>query len=230
MVDGVDGSGKSTVTRSWRDMLEARGNKIFDTIAFEKAHGRVPVISDIGDATIIVSAEPGYAGVGKKIRDLMLKPDSGFTPRQITEAFAEQRLELYESLLVPAIERGLTIIQDRGITTSLAYQPTMSPDITEEFVASLPGNQLAIKYRPDHIILCEVPADIAIKRLAARADKSDDAMFERREYLELLTARFHADSWKQYLIANGTRFVTFNADQPIALAIRAAQHLLIDLL
>ncbi len=230
MVDGTDGSGKSTIVRAWRDMLEARGSQIFETVAFEKANGRLATIDDIGDATVILSGEPGYAGVGKILRDVLLKTDGGATPREITEAFAEQRLERYEALIIPAIGRGLTILQDRGITTSLAYQPTMSQEITEEFVAALPGNELAIEYRPDVVVLCEVPPNVALERIANRADKTDDSIFERREYLERLTMRLHADSWKTYLTKRGTRFISFDAAQPIALAIKNAQHLLLDLL
>ena len=230
MVDGLDGSGKSTVTRSWHGMLEARGNTLFDTIAFEKSNGRIATLADIGSATVIISGEPGYAGVGKKIRDLMLRPNSGFSPREVTEAFADQRLERYEALIVPAIERGFTIIQDRGITSSLAFQPTMSEEITEEFVASLPGNALALEHRPDYVVICEVPAAVAAARLGGRTEKQDEALFEKQEYLERIAMRYRADSWKKYLLDRGTKFITFDADQPIALAINAAQHLLLDLL
>lgn len=230
IVDGIDGSGKSTVSRAWRDMFEARGEKIFDTVAFEKETGRIPTIDDINGATVICSAEPPYAGIGKILRDEMLRPNSGYTPHQITEAFAESRRERYESLIIPAIKQGLLIVQDRGITTSLAYQPAMSPEVTEEFVASLPGNQLAIEWRPDIVILCDVPADVALARLAHRADKNDDSVFEQHDYMVRLANRLQADSWKTYLQKNGTQFITFDADQPLALAIKAAQHLLIDLL
>jgi dTMP kinase len=230
IVDGIDGSGKSTVSRSWRDMLEARGEKIFDTVSFEKNTGRIPTIEDAADATVICSAEPPYAGVGKKLREEMLRPGSPFTPQEVTEAFAEARRERYEALIIPAIKKGLLIVQDRGITTSLAYQPVMSPEISEDFVASLPGNQLAIEWRPDVVILCEVPPEVALSRLSKRSDKSDDAIFEQHDYMMRLAHRLQADTWKTYLQKAGTQFVTFDADQPLALAIKASQHLLIDLI
>lgn len=230
MVDGVDGSGKSTVSRAWRDMFEARGMKIFDTISFEKANGRIATIDDVGDAAVICSAEPGYAGMGKYLRDNMLRPDTTHTPREITEAFAEQRRERYETLIIPAIKKGLLIIQDRGITSSLAYQPTMSAEITEEFVASLPGNQLAIEWRPDVAIICEVPAEVALGRLARRSEKDDNAVFERHDYMVRIAHRFLSDSWKVYLQKEGTQFISFDADQPLAVAIKSAQHLLFDLI
>ncbi len=211
-------------------MFEARGEKIFETVAFEKNTGRVPTIEDAGDATVICSAEPAYSGIGKIIRDQMLKPGSPFTPHEVTEAFAEARRERYESLIIPAIKRGLLIVQDRGITTSLAYQPAMTAEVTEDFVASLPGNQLAIQWRPDVVILCEVPPEVALSRLARRSDKNDDSVFEQHDYMMRLAHRLQADSWKTYLQKAGTQFVTFDADQPLALAIKAAQHLLIDLI
>jgi dTMP kinase len=230
MVDGVDGSGKSTVSRAWRDMFEARGMKIFDTIAFEKSNGRIATIDDCDDAQVICSAEPGYAGIGKFLRDNMLKTGSKYSAREVTESFAEQRGERYEAVIIPAIKRNLLIVQDRGITSSLAYQPTMSPEITEDFVASLPGNQLAIEWRPDVVIICEVPPDIALARLARRADKSDNAVFEQRDYMARIAQRYLTDSWKVYLQKQGSQFISFDADQPIAQAIKAAQHLLLDLI
>lgn len=230
IVDGLDGSGKSTVTTAWREMFAARGKKIFDAVAFEKTQGRIPTIVDAGDAEVIVSAEPTYAGVGKYVRNVLIKTDSGATAREITEGFSEQRRELYEALIIPAIERGLLIIQDRGITSSLCYQAGMSVEITEDFVAALPGNQLAIERRPDYVIICDVPADVAMKRLGGRSDKMDEAIFERRDHMERVAARFSADSWKEYLRRSGTQFVNFNANQPIALAIKAAQHLILDLI
>lgn len=230
MVDGLDGSGKSTVTRSWREMLEARGKKIFDAVAFEKTHNQIPKMSDVNDAEIIISAEPTYAGAGKYVRDVLIKTDSGASAREITEGFSNQRLELYTALILPARARGLIIIQDRGITSSLCYQAGMSVEITEAFVASLAGNQIAIENAPDIVVLCEVPPDVAITRLTGRMDKTDDAIFERRDHMERVAARFAAESWKQYLTTHGTQFIPFNANQPIALAIQSAQRLLVDLL
>ena len=166
----------------------------------------------------------------KKLREEMLRPGSPFTQQEVTEAFAEARRERYEALIIPAIKKGLLIVQDRGITTSLAYQPVMSPEISEDFVASLPGNQLAIEWRPDVVILCEVPPEVALSRLSKRSDKSDDAIFEQHDYMMRLAHRLQADTWKTYLQKAGTQFVTFDADQPLALAIKASQHLLIDLI
>ena len=229
MVDGIDGSGKSTITKAWREMFEARSEKIFDAVAFAKAQRRIPTIEDVGDAHIIFSAEPTYAGLGKELRDHMLSPGSTATPREVTEKFAEARAELYEAMIIPALAAGKVIIQDRGLTSSLAYQPTMSEEITEEFVAGLPGNQLALQHRPDYVILCDVPADVAMSRLAGRTEKQDDSIFEKKEYMLRVAARFQTTSWQKYLTDAGTKIIVFNANQPIALAIRAAQRLLIDL-
>lgn len=220
MIDGIDGAGKTTIVNAWRQWLESSGRVVFDAIKFEKTEGRIPTIEDAQDASVIISGEPTYAGLGKKLRDEMLTPGASFSANEITEAFAEQRRELYETLIIPALQHELLIIQDRGITSSLSYQPTMSPDITEEFVAGLTGNELALKYRPDIVLLCIAPIDIALARLAGRAEKKDNAIFEERERLSKIAERFETGTWKQYLTNRGTRFVYFKADQnlPDALA------------
>lgn len=230
MIDGVDGSGKTTILRCWRAMFEARDEKIFDAIAFEKRTGRIPQLVDAGDAAVIISGEPTYAGLGKQLRDTMLRPSAPFTAQQITEAFANQREELYRALIIPALERGVHVVQDRGISTSLAYQPTMSTDVTEAFVVSLLGNQLALQHPPHYLVLCDVPPETALARLSDRSEKQDDSIFEKRDYLMRLVERFRAPSWKTFLEERDTRIVTFNADQPLALALRDAQRLLVDLL
>lgn len=230
MIDGIDGSGKTTIVRSWSDWLTSHGRRVFDAIAFEKMHGCIPNLVDVGEADVVISGEPTYAGIGLDLRQNLLHPESGATPQQVAEAFSAQRAELYNELIIPALQKNLLVIQDRGITTSLCYQPTMSPEITDEYIANLPGNKLALHYSPDVVVICLAPVDVALERLGARSDKRDNAIFEERARLTKIAERFEEGEWKQYFTARGTRFIYFKADQSIIGAITNAQKLLQDLL
>lgn len=96
-LEGVDGSGKSTVAAA----LAAR-------------------LQDLGETAIVVR-EPGGTEVGEAIRRLLLDSE---VLDDWTEAFlfAAQRAELAVRVIGPALSSGTWVISDRTYFSSLAYQ------------------------------------------------------------------------------------------------------------
>jgi len=97
-VEGIDGSGKSTVTRALVETLQARG---------------VPVVA---------VREPGGTPAGEAIRSIVL--GRGFQLDDWTEAllFAAARAQLAADVVAPALDRGDLVVSDRCYFSSLAYQ------------------------------------------------------------------------------------------------------------
>jgi dTMP kinase len=96
-LEGVEGSGKTTVSRAICTELEGRGIEC------------VPV------------REPGGTWLGEEIRRLLLH-EADMTPWAEAALFAAQRAQLAVEVIAPARARGAWVVADRSLYSSLAYQ------------------------------------------------------------------------------------------------------------
>jgi len=95
--EGLDGSGKSTQAGLLRSRLEADGLEVIST------------------------REPGGTELGEKIRDLVLH-GGDVTPWAEALLYAAARAQHVEIVIRPALERGASVICDRYLDSSVAYQ------------------------------------------------------------------------------------------------------------
>lgn len=225
MVDGIDGSGKSTVIDFWAEELKASGKNVCSLKSFWQEHGRHPTPNELGDCDIILSAEPTFVEKGKEIREKMIRDGSSATPMDIARAYADDRLVLYHKVLLPLLHAGKTILQDRGVSTSLCYQPFHHTELTEGIVSEFPGNAYALDHAPEHLVIVDAPADAAMARLDNR-EKQDHAIFERKEFLELARARFLHPAYQKLFTDHGTHIHILNGGAPIAILKQEAIQLL----
>ena len=95
--EGLDGSGKSTQAELLRSRLDADGLDVIST------------------------REPGGTELGEKIRDLVLH-GGDVTPWAEALLYAAARAQHVEIVIRPALERGASVICDRYLDSSVAYQ------------------------------------------------------------------------------------------------------------
>ncbi|KIL52489.1 dTMP kinase [Jeotgalibacillus soli] len=98
-VEGPEGAGKTSVIKKIEETLQERGQ------------------------TILLTREPGGIEIAEKIREVILNPEHKAMEGR-TEALlysAARRQHLVEKVL-PALEQGITVLCDRFIDSSLAYQ------------------------------------------------------------------------------------------------------------
>lgn len=197
-IDGIDGSGKSTLFQSARDWFGERVMSIFDVTDFCKREHRMPTLEEIGDADVLFTSEPTHAWIGRAIRDEIIRNGTPYNARFTAEAYALDRALQINRLVKPFFEArsGRWVVQDRSIISTLAYQPLQSQmekdpnPIDIDWLLSLQGNQIALDFTPNHFILLDLDADIARSRLDARDDKQDDARFEKIDFQRALSARY----------------------------------------
>ncbi|HLD18871.1 MAG TPA: hypothetical protein VJB90_02575 [Candidatus Nanoarchaeia archaeon] len=200
MVDGLDGCGKGKAIEALRDLAHSKKLKTFDLKTYWKDYDIIPTLQDIGDAEVIISAEPTYALVGKGIREEIIKDNKREYSAQSTAfAFSLDREILYRRLLIPALKAGKIVFQERGIVTSIVYQPVQG-NISLNEVINLPGNRLALQNAPGLVIIPKLSAKTAMARLKGR-EKKDDAIFENLPFQEKLKERFESE-WLQTLLKN----------------------------
>ena len=96
--EGLDGCGKTTQAALLAEAAAAAGREV------------VPV------------REPGGTAPGEHIRTLLLDPALRIGPWAEALLYAAARAQLVEEVIRPALERGATVIADRFIDSSLAYQ------------------------------------------------------------------------------------------------------------
>lgn len=97
--EGGDGAGKSTQSRLLRDWLVGRGE------------------------TVVLTFEPGDTEVGRKVREIVLSPETGdLSPRTEALLYAADKAEHVHTVVRPALERGEVVITDRYVDSALAYQ------------------------------------------------------------------------------------------------------------
>lgn len=204
IIDGIDGSGKGTITDYFVDLLRESGKKVADLRSLMRETGRYPEAADWRAADAVVTTEPTYARVGLAIREELLR-DPAYTPETVAEAFAVDREIHYRRVVIPARAAGKIVISERGISSSLAYQVVAG--VPEAAVLALPGNRLALENAPDCLALAALDAATAVARLAARAGKADDSYFEKQPFLDLMEARYASAEFRRLFESRGARIL-----------------------
>jgi dTMP kinase len=97
VLEGVDGSGKSTQADLLVDRLRAEGREV------------------------VATREPGATPAGAAIRSIVLG-DADLDPRTEALLIAADRAEHAALVIRPALARGAVVVSDRYIPSSLAYQ------------------------------------------------------------------------------------------------------------
>ncbi len=220
--DGIDGSGKGTLVNVLAEWARQRRMKVFDIREYGRKFHGMPEPEEIKKYDVLLSAEPTFSLVGQAIREEIVRHNGrDYTAMETAQAYALDRLILYRRVIVPALKMGKIIFQERGLTTSVCYQPIQADPITVKKILQLSGNQLAMRYRPDLFVIVDVKPETAIKRLAGRMEKKDAAIFEKLAFLKKARARFMSVWYEKLFTAAGSRVVHISTDMPVAESRRA---------
>jgi len=215
MIDGIDGSGKSTIVEAWKEYIVSQGNPIFDLKKYWKDLGKHPDISELKSYDFVFSSEPTNVGIGAVIRNELIQEGNTYPMQAVAEAFSLDRLILYTKIHIPLLESQKCVIQDRGISTSLAYQSLKEHGLGVDGVLNLIGNKLAMKHRPDVLVLVDISPETAMARLNQRSDKNDNSIFEKLDYLKKLSAQFSSTEYSDIFEKCGTKIMHLNGEEKI---------------
>ena len=213
IIDGPDGSGKSHIVQGLADYLRTEGKRVFDLKEFWRTSHSLPEPEELYEHDVILSAEPTFSLIGGAIRDELVKDNKRHYPALTTAtAFSLDRLILYKRIIIPLLEKGKTVIQDRSVTTSIVYQPIQDEPLELDVVLGLEGNKLALEYRPDLLIITDVKPETCLERLAGRS-KKDHAIFENLEFQKKAYERFKSKWFKELFEKKGSKVVYLDASK-----------------
>jgi dTMP kinase len=129
----------------------------------------------------VLTREPGGTPAGAAIRALLLDPDTvGLDDRTEALLMAADRAQHVADVVGPALAEGRSVVSDRYVASSLAYQG---------FGRGLPVDEVrrlstwaTRGLEPDLVVLLEVDPGVAASRLAGRPDRMEAAgdEFHRR--------------------------------------------------
>lgn len=182
--EGIDGSGKSTQARRLGERLRAEG---------------VPVV---------LTAEPTQGAVGRVIRE-MLNADReeswSYDWRAMTLLFAADRAAHLTNLIEPVLLAGETVICDRFVLSTVAYQLAGALKQLDRAGVTLSGSerraaraemgvwmrQLFDPFRrPDLTIVLLPSVDVALARVGARGGPPEK--YEKADYLRDVASTYRA--------------------------------------
>jgi dTMP kinase len=176
-VEGLDGAGKSTLVAELAKALEP----------------------------VVVLREPGGVEVSERIRSLLADPGLHVDPRAEALLYAAARARLVAERLRPLLDAGETVLLDRFVDSSLAYQGAGRALGVEE-IRRL--NEFATGgLRPDRTLLLRIDPATGLARIsgrpADRLEQEDGGFFAAiaRAYDELAAAE-------------PDRFAVIDASQP----------------
>jgi dTMP kinase len=175
-VEGIEGSGKSTLVAGLSERLRAMGKET------------------------IVTREPGGTPAGDAIRRIFLEPGLPVAP--LTEALLlnAARAQHVVDLIEPALRSGAIVLCDRFVDSNLAYQGYgrgIDLSFLQELCDTATGGLV-----PNLTFLLDLPVAISRERVATRnagagdrMEREDPAFYERvrHGFLDLARAssRYH---------------------------------------
>lgn len=213
MVDGLDGSGKGTIVDALQRWAELKGMNVLDLRSYCREKNTFPEAEEIIQYDAVVSAEPTFCLVGRAIREELVRAtDRHYSAISLAQAFALDREILYKRVLIPAIKAGKYVFQERGISSSLVYQPVQEHIQLSELIR-LAGNRTALQFAPGLFVVATVKPETVINRLGKRS-KKDYSIFDNLGFQRNIDARFRSEWLRQLFEQHGSKVVYLDTDEP----------------
>ncbi len=149
-IEGIDGSGKSTLCNILADELNKLG---------------FPVIK---------TKEPGATPLGKELREMLQNRKFEINHKAEFFLFQADRAQNISDIVVPALNSNNIVISDRMLDSTLAYQG-YARGINLDFIKEV--NQFATdNIMPDLVIYLDIDYNTAIERLKSRCKTKNEKL------------------------------------------------------
>lgn len=154
--EGADGCGKTTQIKLLQEYLQYRGYEV------------------------VLTREPGCAGLGQKIRDLLLNYDGEVSPVCESFLFLADRAQNVDVIVKRNVDLGRIVISDRHTDSSLAYQG-YGRELDVERIDML-NNIATSGLKPDLTFVFDIDVETSMERIGKEKDRMESSgkeFFER---------------------------------------------------
>lgn len=181
-LEGQDGTGKSTVINAITGY--------FDEMGLDYINAR----------------EPGSTDIGEKIRDILAdKANKDMDYHTEALLFAASRSELYDKVIKPNVRKGNSVILDRFLLSSLAYQGIVRGLGVDEVMKI---NDFFLEgFRPDLTILMDLDAKKSYERLKklGELDRIESLGEDFQEKVHLAYLKLYEENHMKLIKLDGTK-------------------------
>jgi dTMP kinase len=177
-VEGIEGCGKSTQARR---------------------------LVSAWEGPVVLTREPGGTAIGQQIRALLLGHEPAqLTPQAEALLFSADRAQHVAEVVRPNLELGRTVVSDRYLDSSLAYQGYgrgLSLDALRSAAALATGG-----LTPDVTVLVDVPVGVGLGRVRGRGirDRMEAEAIEFHERVRLGFLELAAREPARFLVVDGS--------------------------
>jgi dTMP kinase len=198
-LEGVEGSGKSTIINFIKDSLETSGKKV------------------------VVTREPGGIDIAEQIRSVILdKKNTKMEGRTEALLYAAARRQHLVEKVIPSLNEGNIVLCDRFIDSSLAYQGyARGLGINEVYSV----NKFAIEdLMPDLTLYLDLDPQIGLNRIAKNKGREIN-----RLDLEEINFHFKVrEGYEEVLKMFPERMVRIDANQEIGKVVAVINEVLAE--
>lgn len=152
--EGGEGSGKSTLAKALYERLVLEGY------------------------AVLLTREPGGTAFAEKVRELFLEQKYMLSPRTELLAVLSARSDHVEKVIRPAIEKGMIVLSDRFIDSTVVYQGYA---VSEDSQAVLRIALEAVSLLPDLTFLLDVDIGQTTTRRKQRGGGDQDKMEQQQD-------------------------------------------------
>jgi dTMP kinase len=185
-IEGIDGAGKSTLAAALAPALGAE-----------------------------LLREPGGVELSERVRTLVKDPSLSVDPRAEALLYAAARAQLVAERLRPLLDAGRTVVLDRFVDSSLAYQGA-ARGLGVEAVRAI--NAFATGgLTPDRTLLLRLDARTGRARQGTRGEEADRLEREADAFFDAIAA-----AYDELAAAEPQRFAVLDASAPPDAVLQAA--------
>ena len=181
-LEGQDGTGKSTVIDAITGYFDEKG------------------------LDYINAREPGSTDIGEKIRDILAdKANKDMDYHTEALLFAASRSELYDKVIKPNVAKGTSVILDRFLLSSLAYQGVVRGLGVDEVMKI--NDFFLDGFRPDLTILMDLDAKESYERLKklGELDRIESLGEDFQERVHLAYLKLYEENQMKLIKLDGTK-------------------------
>ena len=162
--EGIDGCGKTTQIELLKNSLEKQGKNV------------------------LLTREPGAKGLGEKLREILLNYEGDVSSNCESFLFLADRAQHIDTIIKPAIEKGIIVICDRHTGSTVAYQGYgRGLDLKQIHYLN---NIATSGIKPDLTFILDIDVETSLERIGKARDRMESAGIEffnrvRNGYIEI---------------------------------------------